>query len=79
IRDRCRHKHYVFMSVFFGLEPLQTCSLTIWKADLKSSSQTFVTSALETSWRKPNFIWSLLYSNLNAVSTTLLGVVWLSD
>ncbi|WP_223930216.1 hypothetical protein, partial [Aeromonas caviae] len=37
---------------------LQTCSLTIWKADLKSSSQTFVTSALETSWRKPNFIWS---------------------
>ncbi|MGE6287671.1 hypothetical protein ACLHZ9_22410, partial [Aeromonas media] len=51
------------MSVFFGLEPLQTCSLTIWKADLKSSSQTFVTSALETSWRKPNFIWSLLYDN----------------
>ncbi|MBP4061773.1 hypothetical protein, partial [Aeromonas sp. Prich7-2] len=50
-------------SVFFGLAPLQTCSLTIWKADLKSSSQTFVTSALETSWRKPNFIWSLLYDN----------------
>ncbi|MFM5675457.1 hypothetical protein ACET7U_22435, partial [Aeromonas hydrophila] len=25
----------MFMSVFFGLEPLQTCSLTIWKADLK--------------------------------------------
>jgi hypothetical protein len=44
------------MSVFFGLAPLQTCSLTIWKADLKSSSQTFVTSALETSWRKPKFI-----------------------
>jgi hypothetical protein len=53
----------MFMSVFFGLAPLQTCSLTIWKADLKSSSQTFVTSALETSWRKPNFIWSLLYDN----------------
>ncbi|WDO02064.1 hypothetical protein C3Y05_020985, partial [Aeromonas allosaccharophila] len=51
-------------SVFFSLVLLQTCSLTIWKADLKSSSQTFVTSALETSWRKPNFIWSLLYDNI---------------
>ncbi|MFM4962130.1 hypothetical protein [Aeromonas caviae] len=73
------------MSVFFGLAPLQTCSLTIWKADLKSSSQTFVTSALETSWRKPNFIWSpsfgkkVVQQQAVPVSPTLLGVVWLSD
>ena len=70
----------MFMSVFFGLEPLQTCSLTIWKADLKSSSQTFVTSALETSWRKPKFIFGpCCTATSRVVSTTLLGVVWLSD
>ena len=68
------------MSVFFGRWPLQTCSLTIWKADLKSSSQTFVTSALETSWRKPKFILVLVVlQQASVVSTTLLGVVWLSD
>ncbi|MDX7924233.1 hypothetical protein SJS82_20125, partial [Aeromonas media] len=59
---------------------LQTSSLTIWKADLKSSSQTFVTSALETSWRKPKFILVLVVQQQAAsVSPTLLGVVWLSD
>ena len=68
------------MSVFFGHGPLQTCSLTIWKADLKSSSQTFVTSALETSWRKPKFILVLVVRQQAVpVSPTLLGVVWLSD
>ncbi|MFB0725514.1 hypothetical protein ACEU6F_22885, partial [Aeromonas salmonicida] len=69
----------------FSLVLLQTCSLTIWKADLKSSSQTFVTSALETSWRKPKFILVTFLreesctATSRAVSTTLLGVVWLSD
>ncbi|WDO01910.1 hypothetical protein C3Y05_020165, partial [Aeromonas allosaccharophila] len=58
----------------------EVCSLTIWKADLKSSSQTFVTSALETSWRKPKFILVLVVRQQAVpVSPTLLGVVWLSD